>query len=45
MNYQSTIKYESARMNDVDAYIGVRAGENSAETSDVPSEKLSLYSN
>lgn len=37
-------KYESARMNDVDAYIGVRAGENSAETSDVPSEKLSLYS-
>ena len=37
-------KYESERMNDVDAYIGIRAGENSAETSDVPSEKLSLYS-
>ncbi|MGG7178650.1 aminopeptidase [Clostridium paraputrificum] len=37
-------KYESDRMNDMDAYIGIRAGENSAETSDVPSEQLSLYS-
>ena len=37
-------KYESDRMNDMDAYIGIRAGDNSAETSDVPSEQLSLYS-
>ena len=37
-------KYEAARMSDMDAYIGIRAGQNSAETSDVPSEKLSLYS-
>ena len=37
-------KYEAERMNDMDAYIGIRAGDNSAETSDVPSDKLSLYS-
>ncbi|MDS0525763.1 aminopeptidase [Clostridium sp. SHJSY1] len=36
-------KYESERMKDMDAYIGIRAGQNSAETSDVPSDKLSLY--
>ena len=36
-------KYESARMNDMDAYIGIRAGNNTAETSDVPSEKNTLY--
>lgn len=37
-------KYEAERMNDMDAYIGIRAGDNSAETSDVPADKLSLYS-
>lgn len=37
-------KYESARMSDMDAYIGIRATDNSAELSDVPAEKLSLYS-
>lgn len=36
-------KYESARMSDMDAYIGVRAGRNTSETSDVPSDKMSLY--
>lgn len=36
-------KYEIARMKDMDAYIGIRAGNNTAETSDVPSENLSLY--
>lgn len=36
-------KYETDRMRDVDAYIGIRAGQNSAETSDIPSEKMSLY--
>lgn len=37
-------KYEAERMNDMDTYIGIRANSNSAETSDVPSEKLSLHS-
>lgn len=37
-------KYEAARMKDMDAYIGIRSGSNSSELSDVPSEKLSLYS-
>lgn len=36
-------KYESERMRDMDAYIGIRAGNNISETSDVPSEKMSLY--
>lgn len=37
-------KYECERMNDMDAYIGIRAGNNTSELSDVPGEKLSLYS-
>ena len=37
-------KYEALRMKDMDAYIGIRSGSNSSELSDVPSEKLSLYS-
>lgn len=37
-------KYEAARMEDMDAYIGIRSGMNISETSDVPSEKLDLYS-
>ena len=37
-------KYESARMEDMDAYIGIRSGMNISETSDVPSEKMDLYS-
>lgn len=36
-------KYESQRMNDMDAYIGIRAGNNISETSDIPSEKTTLY--
>lgn len=36
-------KYELARMKDMDAYIGIRAGENANELSDVPDEKLKLY--
>ena len=36
-------KYESERMKDVDAYIGIRASENTAETSDVPPKKMDLY--
>lgn len=37
-------KYESSRMNDMDAYIGLRSGDNVTELSDVPAEKMSLYS-
>jgi aminopeptidase len=37
-------KYELDRMKEMDAYIGVRAGRNTAELSDVPEEKIKLYS-
>lgn len=36
-------KYECNRMKDMDAYIGIRATSNISETSDVPSEKTTLY--
>jgi len=36
--------FELARMKEMDAYIGIRAGDNSNELSDVPQDKLSLYS-
>lgn len=36
-------KYEAARMSDMDAYIGIRAGNNMTETSDVPGENMSDY--
>ncbi|MEG0371859.1 MAG: aminopeptidase, partial [Clostridium sp.] len=36
--------YESARMKDMDAYIGLRSGVNVTELSDVPSDKMSLHS-
>ena len=36
-------KYETIRMNDMQAYIGVRSGNNAAELSDVPAEKMELY--
>lgn len=36
-------KYESLRMKDMDAYIGIRAGGNISELTDVPSEKISAY--
>lgn len=36
-------KYDSARMKDMDAYIGLRAGENSSELSDVAPEQNKLY--
>lgn len=36
-------KYEAARMSDMDAYIGIRSGANSSETSDVPDDKMSIY--
>ena len=36
-------RYEGARMEEMDAYIGVRSGGNSSELSDVPAEKMQLY--
>lgn len=36
-------EYQLHQMQGMDAYIGVRGGNNSAELSDVPSEKLNLY--
>ena len=36
-------KYEAARMLDVDAYIGLRSGQNASELSDVPADKMELY--
>lgn len=36
-------RYEAARMREMDAYIGVRSGSNSAELSDVPADKMDLY--
>ncbi|MFW5780447.1 MAG: aminopeptidase [Bacillota bacterium] len=37
-------KYAAYRMADMDAYIGIRGGNNSMELSDVPGEKIQLYS-
>jgi aminopeptidase len=36
-------KWEAARMKEMDAYIGIRSGDNINELSDVPSEKLQAY--
>lgn len=36
-------KYAEARMKDMDAYIGIRGGENSYELSDVPADKNQIY--
>ncbi|WP_347489143.1 aminopeptidase [Desulfoscipio sp. XC116] len=36
-------RHEAARMNEMDAYIGLRSGDNSAELSDVPADKMDLY--
>lgn len=35
--------YEAARMRDMDAYIGIRSGDNAFELSDVPSDKMEIY--
>ena len=41
---QLMAKHDCALMNDMDAYIGVRSGENAFELSDVPSEQMQIYS-
>jgi aminopeptidase len=40
---ESIAKWESARMSEMDAYIGIRAGDNANELSDVPEDKMQLY--
>lgn len=37
-------KYDGFRMNEMDAYIGIRGGENCNENSDVPEDKLQIES-
>ncbi|MCL2544856.1 MAG: aminopeptidase [Clostridia bacterium] len=36
-------KYDAARMGEMQAYIGVRAGDNAYETADVPADKKQLF--
>lgn len=36
-------RYELARMKDMQAYIGIRSGENVSEKSSVPSDKMKIY--
>ncbi|MDF9409754.1 MAG: Aminopeptidase 2 [Pelotomaculum sp. PtaB.Bin013] len=40
---KSRAQYEADRMREMDAYIGIRSGNNFAEMSDVPAEKMYLY--
>ncbi len=40
---QQMASYELARMKEMDAYIGIRAGENVTELSDVPADKMAVY--
>jgi aminopeptidase len=40
---QSQAKWEVARMQDIQAYIGIRAGENINELADVPADKMQIY--
>ncbi|AQS57661.1 aminopeptidase [Desulforamulus ferrireducens] len=35
--------YEAAAMSQMDAYIGIRSGDNASELADVPAEKMELY--
>ena len=36
-------KYEASRMSDMDAFVGIRSGDNMSALSDVPSNKMSMY--
>lgn len=40
---QKMAKYELVRMKEMDAYIGIRSGENISELSDVPADNMSMY--
>ncbi len=48
MNASDTVltnmaRYDGMRMEEMDAYIGVRSGDNATELADVPPEKMELY--
>lgn len=40
---QAMARWDLARMKEMDAFIGIRAGENANELSDVPGDKMSVY--
>lgn len=40
---QAMAKWDMARMKDMQAYVGIRAGENVNELADVPGEKMQIY--
>jgi aminopeptidase len=40
---QAMARWDLARMKDMQAYVGIRAGENINELADVPSEKMQVY--
>ena len=40
---QRMARYEAARMSEMDAYIGVRSGDNAAELADVSQDRMELY--
>lgn len=40
---QAMARWDLARMKEMDAYVGIRAGENAYELSDVPGDKMSIY--
>lgn len=40
---QRMARYEAARMSEMDAYVGVRSGENTAELADIPQDRMELY--
>lgn len=41
--FELMAKWEAMRMNDMDAYIGIRGTENAGELSDVPHDQMELY--
>ncbi|AFM00296.1 leucyl aminopeptidase (aminopeptidase T) [Desulfitobacterium dehalogenans ATCC 51507] len=40
---QAMARWDLARMKEMDAFVGIRAGENANELSDVPGDKMSIY--
>lgn len=40
---QAMARWDLARMKEMDAFVGIRAGENANELSDVPGDKMSVY--
>ncbi|WP_369902253.1 aminopeptidase [Bacillus manliponensis] len=44
-HFEQIAAYEASVMKDMDAYIGLRSGDNVNEQSDVPSERMKVYGN